>query len=89
LVYGLYFVVWASIRARDVPGFATLITAVTFLGGIQLIFLGVIGEYIALIFDEVKDRPRYLVARRLGPRPEGGASETGSAAPASHKPREA
>ncbi len=88
MIYGLYFVVWASIRSRDVPGFATLITAVAFLGGIQLIFLGVIGEYIALIFDEVKDRPRYLVARRLGAQGEGGSSGTGVTAPKTHKHQE-
>ena len=54
------------IQTRSVPGFATLITAVSFLGGVQLVFLGVLGEYIAVIFDEVKNRPRYLVARRIG-----------------------
>jgi dolichol-phosphate mannosyltransferase len=66
LLYGLASVVMAVIYTRSVPGFATLITAVSFLGGVQLIFLGVLGEYIAVIFDEVKNRPRYLVARHIG-----------------------
>ena len=48
-----------------VRGLSTLLFAVLFLGGIQLIFLGVIGEYIARIYDEVKARPLYLVRRRL------------------------
>jgi dolichol-phosphate mannosyltransferase len=44
-----------------VPGWASLLSAVTLLGGIQLLFLGVLGEYIGIIVDEVKGRPRYLV----------------------------
>jgi polyisoprenyl-phosphate glycosyltransferase len=48
----------------DVPGWSSLIAALCFLGGVQLFFLGVIGEYIGLIFDEVKGRPRYIVDHR-------------------------
>lgn len=66
LLYGAVSVIQAFLHTRSVPGFATLITAVSFLGGVQLIFLGVLGEYIAVIFDEVKNRPRYLVSRRIG-----------------------
>ena len=47
----------------DVPGWASLFAAVSFIGGIQLFFLGVVGEYVGLIFDEVKNRPRYILDR--------------------------
>jgi glycosyltransferase involved in cell wall biosynthesis len=48
---------------RSAPGWASIFTIVNFIGGIQLIFLGVLGEYIGMIFDEVKDRPRYIIGR--------------------------
>jgi len=49
-----------------VPGWASLFSTVSLIGGVQLFFLGVLGEYIGLIVDEVKDRPRYLVDKRFG-----------------------
>jgi hypothetical protein len=42
------------------------VVAITFLNGIQLMAIGVLGEYIARIFNEVKGRPNYIIARRLG-----------------------
>ncbi|MFA4886186.1 MAG: glycosyltransferase family 2 protein [Desulfotomaculaceae bacterium] len=48
-------------RVRDVPGFATLAVGGFFLGGIMLIFMGVIGEYIGRIYIEVKKRPLYII----------------------------
>lgn len=50
----------------DVPGYASLIVSIAFFAGMQLFSLGVLGEYIALIFAEVKGRPLYLVAERVG-----------------------
>ena len=48
-----------------VPGWATLTGSVLFLGGVQLIGIGILGEYIGRIFEEVKQRPLYIIARHL------------------------
>jgi dolichol-phosphate mannosyltransferase len=49
-----------------VPGWASLFVAVSLIGGVQLIFLGVLGEYVSIIFDEVKNRPLYLLHKHYG-----------------------
>ena len=49
---------------RSVPGWASLFTLTIFATGVNLFFLGVIGEYVGLIFDEVKGRPRYLISHQ-------------------------
>jgi hypothetical protein len=46
-----------------VPGYASLITIMLFLGGLQLLTLGIIGEYLSRVFAEVKGRPVYVVDR--------------------------
>jgi len=50
----------------DVPGWAGGVIAILFVGGVQLLMLGIIGEYIARIYDEVKRRPRWVVGESLG-----------------------
>jgi glycosyltransferase involved in cell wall biosynthesis len=63
--YGLFIMLRTLLYGDPVPGFPTLVTLVLFLGGLQLVALGVIGEYLARMFVEVKQRPLYLVARHL------------------------
>lgn len=66
LVYALFIVAKTLIFGTDLPGWATLVVAVTFLGGLQLLSIGILGEYIGSIFNEVKQRPRYIIARKHG-----------------------
>lgn len=51
---------------REVPGFTTLIITTLFLFGMLFMILGIIGEYIARIYDEVKQRPNYIVKKEIG-----------------------
>ncbi|MEQ1648060.1 MAG: glycosyltransferase family 2 protein [Hyphomicrobiaceae bacterium] len=64
--YVLFFLIKTLVFGADVPGFPTLIISVLFLGGMQLISLGVIGEYLGRIYEEVKNRPLYLVSEEIG-----------------------
>ena len=54
---------------QPIAGFTTLAAAIFFLAGIQLVALGVVGEYVGRIFDEVKQRPRYVVANDINRSP--------------------
>lgn len=64
LLYGAWMVLRTLLFGIDLPGYASLMTAVLLLGGIQLIGLGVLGEYLGRVFEEVKRRPLYLVRER-------------------------
>lgn len=64
--YGGYFVVRTILYGADVPGFPSLMVMILLLGGLQLLSLGVIGEYLGRVYDEVKGRPLYVVRRRIG-----------------------
>lgn len=62
----LYIVTNTLFFGADVPGYASIMVTVIFFGGIQLLSIGILGEYIARIFHEVKQRPPYVIAHRIG-----------------------
>jgi len=55
----------AYYQGRTVPGWASLMVAVVFLGGIQLLVVGLLGEYIASLFIESKKRPLFLISEKI------------------------
>lgn len=65
-LYAGLFLFRTIVFGADVPGFPSLIVSVMFFAGVQLITLGVLGEYVGRIFMEVKDRPLYVVEREIG-----------------------
>lgn len=63
-VFGVYRIVDTIIYGNAVAGYPSLIVIITFIGGIQLMILGVIGEYIARIYEQVKSRPHFILENR-------------------------
>jgi len=67
--YGVWVVIEHYTQGHPVPGYATIVAGLMFFSGIQLLTIGILGEYLGRVYDEVKGRPRYLIARRLGKSP--------------------
>lgn len=69
--YAMIFLIKTLIWGVDVPGFPSLIISVMFFAGVQLLSLGILGEYLGRVYEEVKGRPLFLVAEEVGiTRPE-------------------
>ena len=66
LAYAVYIIIVTLTSGIDVPGYASLMVAVLFLGGLQLLSLGVLGEYVGRILTETKGRPLYIVRETIG-----------------------
>jgi hypothetical protein len=67
-LFALYSLVTRLFLGHSPQGFTALILVITFLSGVQLLFLGVIGEYLGRVYEEVKQRPTYVVGEVLGGR---------------------
>jgi dolichol-phosphate mannosyltransferase len=66
LMAAFYFVTFFAFHKQAGSGFTTIVLCVLFLGGVQLICVGILGEYVGRIYEEVKQRPLYVVKERLG-----------------------
>jgi glycosyltransferase involved in cell wall biosynthesis len=66
LAYAIFIAVRTLAFGIDVPGYASLMVSVLFLGGLQLLSLGILGEYVGRILIETKARPLYVIRERIG-----------------------
>lgn len=66
-MFGILYALWLRIFTSNwIAGWTALMISVLFIGGIQLICLGIVGEYIGRIYDQIKGRPLYLIQERVG-----------------------
>jgi len=65
-IYAMYAVYVRIFTQQVVPGWTSILVSVLFLGGIQLLAIGIVGEYLAKVYEEVKARPMYIIRDRLG-----------------------
>ncbi|MCL6477965.1 MAG: glycosyltransferase family 2 protein [Peptococcaceae bacterium] len=65
-IYGVYLIILTLLYSNPVPGYPSLMVVILFLGGVQLLTIGMIGEYIGRIYNETKKRPLYFVQNSYG-----------------------
>ncbi len=87
LVYAAVIVVRTLIHGADVPGYASLMAVILFIGSVQLVALGVIGEYLGRMFDETKRRPLYFVREYVAAEGAPGRPAAEAASPPRAHPR--
>jgi glycosyltransferase involved in cell wall biosynthesis len=66
VLFGIYTLI-LQLTGRSVSGFATVILLLLIIGSLLMLSLGIIGEYLARIYEEVKGRPRYVIASSIEP----------------------
>lgn len=67
IIYGIVVVIDKLFFNESVPGWPTVVAGMMFLSGVQLLFIGILGEYLARVYDEVKGRPPYIIAEVYQP----------------------
>lgn len=65
LIATLIIILQTLILGKDVPGYASIITTVLFIGGVQLLSIGILSEYISKMYLEIKDRPKYIIKEKI------------------------
>ncbi len=65
-LYASFLIIRTLIFGRDVPGYASIMVVILFLGGLQLLSLGILGEYLGRVYAEVKKRPLFIVSEAYG-----------------------
>lgn len=65
IILGIIVFVQTLYYGKDVPGYASIIISVLFMGGIQLISIGILSEYISKMYMEIKDRPKYIIKEKI------------------------
>ena len=65
LIVAFIIVFQTVLYGKDVPGYASTITAVLFMGGIQLLSIGILSEYISKMYLEIKGRPKYIIKEKM------------------------
>ena len=65
LLLAIYVLISKFVYHEAVTGWSSILISVIFFGGIQLLSIGILGQYLGSIFEEVKNRPEYLISRRV------------------------
>ena len=86
LIAATYIFIDTMLYGNPVRGYPTLIVSVLFFGGIQLISLGVLGEYLGRVYEEVKARPLFIVAETVGFEPDNASGASGTGGEHSRQP---
>ena len=74
----VYMAAWRAINGAVIPGFALIICSLAFFSGVQLVALGIIGEYIGRMYNRVSRKPQYLIREEFHARPKGSKNYTKS-----------
>ena len=65
IISTIVIILQTLIYGKDVPGYASIITAILFMGGVQLISIGILSEYISKMYLEIKKRPKYIIKEKI------------------------